>query len=73
MQPNPQFSADLVTLTEEILNGRLQFLCSVECEIKRMVFKVFLDSRMKNSVLYGVFFKSFQFKRSIMPAILKKL
>ena len=44
MQPNPQFSADLVTFTEEILNGKLQILCSVECEIKRMVFKVFLDS-----------------------------
>ena len=27
MWPNPQFSADLVTLTEEILNGKLHFLC----------------------------------------------
>ena len=25
-----RFSADLVTFTEEILNGRLHFLCSVE-------------------------------------------
>ena len=25
---NPQFPADLVTFTEEILNGRLHFLCS---------------------------------------------
>ena len=24
----PQFSADLVTYTEEILNGKLDFLCS---------------------------------------------
>ena len=24
----PQFPADLVTFTEEILNGKLQFLCS---------------------------------------------
>ena len=28
MWPNPQFPADLVTFTEEILNGKLQFLCS---------------------------------------------
>ena len=28
MWPNPQFPADLVTLTEEILNGKLHFLCS---------------------------------------------
>ena len=27
--PNTQFPADLVTLTEEILNGKLHFLCSV--------------------------------------------
>ena len=29
MWPNPQFSADLATFTEEILNGKLHFLCSV--------------------------------------------
>ena len=29
MWPNPQFPADLVTFTEEIVNGKLQFLCSV--------------------------------------------
>ena len=28
MWPNPQESADLVTLTEEILNGKVHFLCS---------------------------------------------
>ena len=28
MWPSPQFSADLVTFTEEILNGKLHFLCS---------------------------------------------
>ena len=28
MLPNPQFPADLVTFTEEILNGKLHFLCS---------------------------------------------
>ena len=31
MRPNPQFPADCVTFTEEILkNERLQFLCSAE-------------------------------------------
>ena len=29
MLPNLQFPADLVTFTEEILNGKLHFLCSV--------------------------------------------
>ena len=28
MSPNPQKIADLVTLTEETLKGKLQFLCS---------------------------------------------
>ena len=28
MPPNPQFPADLVTFTEEVLNGILHFLCS---------------------------------------------
>ena len=29
MSPNPQESANLVTFNEEILNGKLHFLCSV--------------------------------------------
>ena len=29
MLPNPQETSDLVTFTEEILNGKLHFLCSV--------------------------------------------
>ena len=29
MWPNPQFPADLVTFTEEILNGKPHFLCIV--------------------------------------------
>ena len=28
MRPNPQFPADLVTFTGEILNGKLHILCS---------------------------------------------
>ena len=29
MWPNLQFTADLVTFTEEILNGKLHFFCNV--------------------------------------------
>ena len=29
MWPNPQEATDFVTFTEEILNGKLHFLCSV--------------------------------------------
>ena len=29
MRPNPQFSVDLVTFTEEIPNRKLHFLCSI--------------------------------------------
>ena len=29
MWPNPQLAASLVTFTEEIVNGKLLFLCSV--------------------------------------------
>ena len=32
MWPNPQETADLVTFTEEILNEKLYFLCSVTCK-----------------------------------------
>ena len=36
MRPNPQFPADLVTFTEEILNGKLHFFC----EVRKMNFLV---------------------------------
>ena len=35
MWPNPQETADLVTFTEEILNGKLHFLCSDTSKIKK--------------------------------------
>ena len=38
MWPNTQFPADLVTFTEAILNGKLQFLCSA------MIFTYFASS-----------------------------
>ena len=40
MRPDPQETADLVTFTEEIFNGKLHFLCSVlGC---RFSFKVYV-------------------------------
>ena len=33
MWPNPQFPADLVTFTKEILNGKLHFSCSGTCSV----------------------------------------
>ena len=42
MGPNPQFSVDLVTFTEEIPNGKLHFLCSVN--IKLWLDEIYQDS-----------------------------
>ena len=36
MWPNPQFAVDLVTFTEEILNGNLHFLCSVSYDVESL-------------------------------------
>ena len=41
MLPNPQETADLVTFTEEIFNGKLHFLCSGE-------FGHFMDTKRYN-------------------------
>ena len=38
MRPNPKESAGLVTFTEEILSGKLNFLCSethIDCAYKK--------------------------------------
>ena len=45
MWPNPQFSADLVTFPEEILNEKLDFLCAVISCIR--IFKL-LKNHLKN-------------------------
>ena len=43
-------SADLVTFTEEIFNGKLHFLCNVTVEIlrERLVLRVFWGKEMKH-------------------------
>ena len=33
MRPNLQETADLITITGEILNGKLFFLCVVSCNV----------------------------------------
>ena len=42
MWPNPQFPADMVTFTEEILNGKLHFLCS-DSPLKLWIALVFIE------------------------------
>ena len=42
MWPNPQFPADLVTVTEEILNGKLIFCVVIYMKIRIQVFTVFV-------------------------------
>ena len=39
MRANPQETADLVTFTEEILNGKLRFFCSDNLTIAKSKWK----------------------------------
>ena len=41
MGPNPQETADLVLFTEEILNGKLHFLCSAMLSSLDLKIKLF--------------------------------
>ena len=52
MSPNPQETADLVTFTEEILNGKHFFFCSV------ITFKHILKSIISESFKYIVLTKT---------------
>ena len=47
MWPNPQKTANLVAFTEEILKGKLQFLCGALCPWKRMFLDVFIFSEFQ--------------------------
>ena len=51
MWPNHQETADLVTFTEEILNGKLHFLCGDRNEnienLKQLYFQLF-DEKISN-------------------------
>ena len=37
MCPNPQETVDLITFTEEILKGKLHFLCSVASDFNEKI------------------------------------
>ena len=53
MRPNPWFPADLVTFTEEILNGKLHFLCSERQiragDISKWRSKIILEMELSNT------------------------
>ena len=51
MSPNPQFPADMVTLTEEIVNGKLHFLCSIMMSFIR---KVWFSDLKKSAYSYSL-------------------
>ena len=48
MWPNPQFPADLVTFTEEILKGKFHFLYSVNLIFSLCNQSHFMEKIMKN-------------------------
>ena len=51
MSPNLQETADLVTFTEEILNGKLHFLCSdAEIGIQRPAQNILAKKWLINSI-----------------------
>ena len=46
----PQFPADLVTFTEEILNGKLHFFCAVS-KFEILLVKIFSVKQNPNKIL----------------------
>ena len=56
MWPNPQFSADLVKFTEEILNGKFQFLCSAPT-VGALLMKAQRDTILGAQKKFTVFFQ----------------
>ena len=78
MGPNLQFPADLVTFTEEILNGKLHFLCSERLSLSFIRLSNFFLWCLKIS--YSVFSQSasflgrgFQIKINILLSLLINL
>ena len=43
MRPNMRFPVDLGSFTEEILNGKLHFLCSMNYSARKIVIQKFKD------------------------------
>ena len=57
MWPNPQQTADLVTFTEAVLNGKLNFLCSVGCILSATKLWGFFKT-VKRNVPKRLFYKT---------------
>ena len=78
MQLNPQFAADLVTLTGEIVNGKLHFLCSKSCRYSKSseVLHTFIKLVSELFLLFGLplcyFSLSFQTQENLYFTILKE-
>ena len=53
MWPNPQETADLITFTEEILNGKLNFLCSLNWKTNDIFHSDCSQIFCENSLLLG--------------------
>ena len=56
MCPNPQFPVDLVTFTEETLNGKLHFLFSVYAVqqlVRQLVLKVSISKEVAFALSLG--------------------
>ena len=47
MSPNPEKTADLVTFTEEILDGKLHFLCRDTQMKRRCMIRILLSTQRK--------------------------
>ena len=56
MWPNPQVPADLVKFTEEILNGKFQFLCSAPT-VGALLMKAQRDTILGAQKKFTVFFQ----------------
>ena len=52
MWPSSQFPADLVKFTEEVLNGKLQFLCSAKFTLNKNIYSVNLGIQSQGK--YGL-------------------
>ena len=60
MWPNPQFPADLVTFTEEILNGKLHFLYSENTLSSNFYIVLFENHQHQKMVCLSSPFASFK-------------
>ena len=70
MSPNPQETADLITFTEEILNGNLHFSCSASCGLPKLYGMIFFSNMVSitGGFLYFVCLRHEFLNNSMMVA-----